>query len=114
MYSQSLLDELARRLEEEKAAVEQEIDKLTQPEEAVDNPSAEDLANDATEDIIEESLLKVHREIISRIDDALSRLKDGTYGRCIECGAEIKEDDLRREPWIEYCERCAHKPHQYA
>lgn len=114
MYSDSLIRELTQRLEEEKVAVEQEISKLTAPEETMDNPSAEDLAHDATEDLIEESLLKVHREILGRIEDALGRIKDGTYGRCIECGAEIKEDDLRREPWIEYCDRCAHKPHYYA
>ncbi|NTU98852.1 hypothetical protein HGA64_02510 [Candidatus Falkowbacteria bacterium] len=110
MYSEDSLQELTRRLEEEKVAVEQEIKKLSEPEETVDNPSAEDLANDATEDIIEESLLKVHKEILNRIEDALSRTKDGTFGRCIECGTLIKMEDLRREPWIEYCEKCTHKP----
>jgi DnaK suppressor protein len=113
MNQEPFLREMAERLEAERVEVQNEITRLTKPEEAVDNPSHEDLANDATEDLIEESLLKVHREILGRIEDAIGRIKDGTYGRCIECGAEIKPEDLRREPWIEYCEKCVHKPHYH-
>lgn len=109
MYSKQFLAKIEAKLLKEKETVEAEINRITQPEEAMENPNAEDLAQDAAEDIIEESLVKVHRLILERINDALGRLKDGTFGRCIECATIIKEEDLEKEPWIEYCEKCAHK-----
>lgn len=109
MYSQEFIKKIENKLNEEKLSVEKEIKKLTAPEEGMDNPNAEDLAQDATEDIIEESLLKVHYGILNRIEDALGRLKDGTFGRCINCGQKIKEEDLEKEPWAEFCEKCNQK-----
>jgi DnaK suppressor protein len=72
----------------------------------LDNPSQEDIAQDAAEDILEERLLNIHEDILEKINNALNRIKDKTYGRCIECGAEIKEEDLAKEPWAEHCEVC--------
>ena len=101
--------EIKHKLEQERAEQEAEIERLTKPEEMMDNPSPEDLANDATEDITEESLLKIYRKSLERVNDALGRLDNGTFGRCIECGDSIKEENLVKEPWIEYCEKCAYK-----
>jgi len=109
MYKQEFLDKMEEKLKKERTAIEAEINKLSAPEEAMDNPNAEDLAQDAAEDIIEESLLRVHRDILNRIEDALYRIKDGTYGRCIQCGTEISQEDLDREPWVEHCEKCNKK-----
>jgi len=109
MYSQEFINKIVEKLNAEKRTVENEIKKLTSPEESMDNPNAEDLAQDAAEDIIEESLLKIHREILNRIEDALGRIKDGTFGRCINCARKITEGDLEKEPWIEYCEICNRK-----
>lgn len=97
------------RLEEEKKAIEAEIARLSQPEEPMDNPNLDDLAYDASEDILEESLLKVHRGILERINDALVRIKDGAYGRCVNCGKEIDEERLAKEPWLEHCGQGAAK-----
>ena len=109
MYSEAFLAEIKNKLEQERSEQEAEIERLMKPEEMVDNPSPEDLANDATEDITEESLIKIYRTSLERINDALGRINNGTFGRCIECGALIREESLRKEPWIEYCEKCVHK-----
>lgn len=103
---QDFIARAKEKLLQEKRAVELEIGKLTSPEEPMDNPSPEDLASDATEDIIEESLLKVHRELLERVDNALARIGDGTFARCLECGRTIEENKLLVEPWLEYCENC--------
>lgn len=100
---------MAKRLAEEKRKVEEKIAALTKPDEPADNPNAEDIAEDATQDILEESLLAVHRDILERIENALSRVKDGTYGRCIACGTEIAAEDLEKEPWVEHCRACKPK-----
>ena len=109
MLNQEFMAKMAVRLEEEKRKEEEKIEELTRPEEAADNPNAEDLAQDATQDILEESLLSVHRDILERIENALARVKDGTFGRCIACGTEITAEDLAKEPWVEHCRACKPK-----
>jgi len=37
---------------------------------------------------------------------ALERIKEGTYGACMECEAEIGIKRLRAVPWAEYCLEC--------
>jgi DnaK suppressor protein len=37
---------------------------------------------------------------------ALERIKEGTYGACMECEAEIGIKRLRAVPWAEYCVEC--------
>lgn len=106
MLSQRFIQKMKLKLEEEKKEVEKKISQLSQPEQSLDNPSKEDVAQDATEDILEEKLLDVHEGILERINNSLNRIKDGTYGRCAQCGAEIKEEDLAKEPWAEHCGVC--------
>jgi DnaK suppressor protein len=43
---------------------------------------------------------------IRRIDAALTRLSDGTYGTCIDCGQDIPLTRLNAEPTAERCVRC--------
>jgi RNA polymerase-binding transcription factor DksA len=40
---------------------------------------------------------------LDAVDDALSRLDDGTYGRCDRCGGEIEDDRLTRDPTAVRC-----------
>jgi DnaK suppressor protein len=109
MPNQEFIEKMRLRLDEEKRKVEDKIAELTTPEEPADNPNAEDLAQDATQDILEESLLSVHRELLEKIENAIGRIKDGTFGRCIACGTEIAEEDLKKEPWVEHCRACKPK-----
>ena len=45
------------------------------------------------------------REIfkLRRIDQALERAQDGTYGHCQECDDEIGMKRLENQPWSELC-----------
>ena len=106
MLSQEFIQKMKLKLEAEKKVVEQKIKRLKKPEPPMDNPDVEDIANDATEDILEEKLLDVHEDILEKINIALTRIKDNAYGRCVQCGAEIKEEDLIKEPWAEHCGVC--------
>lgn len=106
MLSQNFIEKMKARLLEEKTQVEAKIADLRKPEEPMDNPDIEDLSDDATEDLLQEQLLSVHKKIAEQIEDALLRIKDGTYGRCMICGAEIGEEDLEKEPWAEHCRGC--------
>lgn len=55
---------------------------------------------------IEFALIQMKAETLVRIDEALSRLDDGTYGRCLECGDEIAEARLRALPFALRCRDC--------
>jgi DnaK suppressor protein len=44
--------------------------------------------------------------LAKRIQAALDRLDDGSYGECIECGDEIALKRLKAIPWAELCIRC--------
>ena len=46
-------------------------------------------------------------ETIERIDRALAKLDDGTYGRCDACGEEIPTGRLRALPESVLCLACA-------
>lgn len=47
--------------------------------------------------------LSTHRETLIKIDAALRKLEEGTYGICEECGDEISEERLKIMPFAIYC-----------
>ena len=52
---------------------------------------------DIQEDI-EFALIQMKSETLNKIDAALRRLDENTYGNCFECGDEISEARLRALP----------------
>jgi DnaK suppressor protein len=59
-----------------------------------------------TQDELEFALIQMKAETLNRIDAALRRLEEGTYGRCFECGDEIGEARLRALPFAVRCKDC--------
>ena len=43
------------------------------------------------------------RDLIQKIDRALKRIDDGTYGTCEVCGKPIGEERLEARPWATLC-----------
>ncbi len=60
---------------------------------------------DIQEDI-EFALIQMKSETLNKIDAALRRLEDGSYGDCFECGDEIAEARLRALPFAVRCKEC--------
>ena len=50
--------------------------------------------------------LSTHRETLLKIDTALRKLSEGTYGVCDECGDEISEERLKILPFAIFCRDC--------
>ncbi|WP_010237272.1 TraR/DksA C4-type zinc finger protein [Clostridium arbusti] len=46
------------------------------------------------------------KSIIKRIDSALTRVKDGSYGKCKCCGKDMDEKRLEFIPYAENCVKC--------
>jgi DnaK suppressor protein len=68
-----------------------------------------DAVESAEADIQEElefSLVQMKSETLNKINDALVRLEQGSYGNCFECGEEIAEKRLRALPFAVRCKDC--------
>src|SRR5689334_1137204 len=60
---------------------------------------------DIQEDI-DLALIQMKAETLTRINEALGRLEENTYGRCNECGEEISPQRLRALPFAIRCKDC--------
>ena len=60
---------------------------------------------DIQEDI-EFALIQMKAETLTKINDALQRLEEGTYGYCADCGGEISDKRLRALPFAVRCKEC--------
>jgi DnaK suppressor protein len=53
------------------------------------------------------------RKILNEINAALRKLKNGTYGKCEQCGIEIENKRLKAVPYSRYCIKCQIKNDKY-
>ncbi len=53
--------------------------------------------------------LTVHKQTLNKIDEALRKLNEGTYGICEDCDSEISEERLKIIPFAIYCVDCMEK-----
>jgi DnaK suppressor protein len=67
--------------------------------------AAETSGVDIQEDI-EFALIQMKAETLTKIEEALKRLEDGSFGYCFECGEEISERRLRALPFAVRCKDC--------
>jgi DnaK suppressor protein len=56
------------------------------------------------------ALLDQSRAHLDDVDDALRRLNDGGYGRCVTCGDDIGAERLEALPSTRTCITCARTP----
>ncbi len=80
----------------------------------------EDLEETSEETLIEEidkafssegrellsSFIDRHTEGLEAVNQALERIKEGTYGICVRCGKEISEERLEAIPTASLCLSC--------
>ena len=97
-------------------ALEAEQDHLESHVDGLDPVENEDLAFDenlsdrgqvAAEQGENRALAARLREQLDDVEFALSRLEDGTYGVCTQCGDEIPETRLEAMPAARLCMTCA-------
>ena len=51
-------------------------------------------------------MLSEDGNIVELIDDAVERLANGEYGKCLECGEMIAEARLQARPYALFCIKC--------
>ena len=110
----TLVEQLKKQLLEEKAKIESDIGEVAEQNHKSKGRSRwsirlpffgkrqtaeQDENADQVEEYIEE--LSVERQLetrVSDIDSALSKMENGTYGKCEKCGKEIEEARLKVNP----------------
>ncbi len=91
-----ILSEVQEKMRDVRAEGNKERDVLDQGE-----SSEVDIQED-----IEFALIQMKSETLGKVDAALRRLEEGTYGNCFECGEEIAEARLRALPFAARCKDC--------
>jgi DnaK suppressor protein len=97
-FRQRLLDK-ERKLLEEMARLEQEARDSGEAE--VRDATDDATSSQSTSEVLQEDALL--SRTLTQVRDALKRIEDGTYGRCIACGRSIEEARLEAVPWAAYC-----------
>lgn len=80
-------------------------DSKTRKAGAIETDSEEQAKTIQNDEVIDRLEL-VERKELQQIDDALNRIKSGTYGTCTSCGEKISEKRLEALPFATICIHC--------
>jgi RNA polymerase-binding protein DksA len=115
--AESTLDRFRRRLDDERRRLlaviaeieaEQEEVRLTETSsERSPDPNTAEGGSLAFEMEKELSLARNAGDLLGQVDEALGRIKAGTYGRCIQCAKPIPVARLEALPYTKLCVNCA-------
>lgn len=84
-------------------------DPFSDPDRLNDNAASD---TEAKEEISHERMQALEKELKlhkSEIEEALVRIKKGTYGKCLSCGRAIGDGRLTIKPTALYCVECERK-----
>jgi DnaK suppressor protein len=71
-----------------------------------DDADAQDGAHVDVQEDVDLAMIQMKAETLRRIDAALRRLDEGSYGNCAECGEPIAHERLKALPFAVRCRDC--------
>ena len=84
--------------------VEQTLNEMTSHTGNVPDPN--DRASMESDRSFELRIRGRERKLMDKVDEALGRIEDGSYGYCAGCGCEIALKRLQARPVAKYCIDC--------
>jgi DnaK suppressor protein len=101
-------DMLKQMLEDRRREIQDKLRSLreTLPAEVAEVRDAEEQSVDDFVQEVDFALMEMKSQTLSKIDEAIQRLDDGSYGVCAECGGEIAEARLAALPFAALCRSC--------
>ena len=109
------LEAFKKRLEDRQRELRQNVSRNEQDGRAADMDTAQDIADRASSSYTKEFLFHQssnERQTLQMVEGALNRIREGTFGECINCGNEINPKRLEAVPWTRYCIECQEKLEQ--
>jgi len=109
------LDTFRKKLEERQLALRKTVSRTEEDGRIADQDSAQDIADRAANSYTKEFLFSVsnnERQVLNMVETALQRIREGTFGECVNCGSEINAKRLEAVPWTRYCIACQEKKEQ--
>ncbi len=106
------LEGFKKRLEERQRELRYAMTRTAQDGRDADVESAQDIADRAANSYNKEFLFHQSnndRQLLQMVDGALERIREGSFGQCISCGAEINAKRLEAVPWTRHCIECQEK-----
>jgi len=79
---------------------------LSGPADPVEVRDPEEWGRTSAEQDVDLTLMEMQADTYRRIDEALHRLENGTYGSCEECDEEIPAARLQALPFATLCVTC--------
>jgi DnaK suppressor protein len=80
-----------------------------------DEEATQDVADKAANSYTKEFLFHQsdeNRRLLQLVNQALARLKNGSYGLCLACHEEVQAKRLEAIPWARHCIECQEKQDQ--
>ena len=108
-YREILLDKREALLGQV-ASLDDVVAKSAQATETSKSPlSIAENASDAYEQDFAFMSMESEEGLLRKIEEALRRIQEGTYGACAECGDPIKTERLEALPFADLCVGCQEK-----
>ncbi len=104
-----------KRLLAQKEGLSRLVLKSEQDGREADEEATQDIADKAANSYTKEFLFHQsdeNRRLLQLVNEALERLKDGTYGLCVACHEEVQHKRLDAVPWARHCIECQEKQDQ--
>jgi len=104
------IDEVKKNLLEQRATIlaslEGQSDDMKKLVKSVEAGDVVDIASDAVDRTMLDSLGAQDYTRLQQIDSALDRIRQGKYGLCLKCGKEIPQARLKALPYAVMCIDC--------
>jgi DnaK suppressor protein len=109
------LKEKKTRLEARLQELRQTVSRTEQDGRSADDDATQDIADKAANSYNKEFLFHQsnnERQLLQMVENALARIRQGSFGECIHCGKEINAKRLEAVPWTRHCIECQEKLEQ--
>jgi len=109
------LEYYKKKLEAKREELLRSIARTEEEGRTADDDPTVDLADKAANSYTKEFLFgqtNTDRTTLQRVDEALERVRKGTYGICDNCEMELQQKRLEAVPWASHCTSCQEKQEQ--
>lgn len=90
--------------------VEQTLNEMTSHSGNIPDPN--DRASIESDRSFELRIRGRERKLMEKVEEALARIEDGTYGICVGCGCDIAVKRLQARPVAKFCIDCKSRQEQ--